>query len=805
MRVSVVAFTAVLLVASPVRADDRILEARGDPGDFGWAVLGVHDVDDDGYPDFLVGAGSAADGGAAFVRSGRTGAEIVKLVGPRVDTSNFGYHLFDIGDVDGDDVDDYLLPAIGFGRVGSPPGYAVVFSGATWTALYEVDGLSTSGYFGSAAVSIGDVDGDKIPDFVVGEPGAGAGRVLGFSGKSGAAIPALQIDDTNGSGKFGEALAALGDVDGDGVPDFAVGASEFKDGKGNLIGKIEIVSGADGTRSKPILGRVRRLANGAKIGEFLGYTLLGADVDGDGVRDLVAGGRVGGGFLTVLGLRGKKPTVIATLQKPASATSFAGEIRPFPDVDGVPGSEILVEAGNSVQVYSFGGATPRLVAQYDGETDEYIGTAIAAAGDLGSSDKLHRDGLPDVLLGSSALGRVRVEALTAPPVVLPKKSKQSVVFLPAGAAIGTKASGKLKATIKKGSASFSFGFTKLPGTAPYTLALETSPGASQFAEVGQLASSKGKIDLTAQGGLPAQLGANTLADLGGRIVELRDGTGALILNALLPSTNAPPKVKATLPFLTDPQGPFPGAAATAKLNANVKTGASSLLFQVKGAPKSAPFELWGETAAGTGNLVKFADLQSGSLKLDANSFIGFPVPVVDFATLMRRLLQIRSGNAVVATFEVSAAAPYSPLPDFWVRRARVDQGPPPVQEDFSVSVNVKNAGAADAGRVNLLAEFTFRYGDGGTRTASAQLRTSETFPAGQRYDGVFVGFVTNPRTGFVPGQIDVTVTVDPTGAGGSGEYLEEREDNNVATVSYARNLNTLEYDRTGETPPPGGD
>src|SRR6185295_3627959 len=103
----------------------------------------------------------------------------------------------------------------------------------TFVSLYTLTGPASGALFGTAIKSVGDLDADARPDFVVGarnaSPGgiAAAGSATLFSGATGATIQAF-----NGSAaqdRFGGALAALGDVDNDGVADFAVGAIQSND------------------------------------------------------------------------------------------------------------------------------------------------------------------------------------------------------------------------------------------------------------------------------------------------------------------------------------------------------------------------------------------------------------------------------------------------------------------------------------------------------------------------------------------------------------------------------------------------
>ena len=101
--------------------------------------------------------------------------------------------------------------------------------GTTINKDYELQGQNAKDKFGDAVTVIGDINGDHVKDFAVASPansdnGFHAGKVQVFSGKT-RTVLRTHLGSQAGD-QFGSALAAPGDVDGDGVPDLVVGAPQ---------------------------------------------------------------------------------------------------------------------------------------------------------------------------------------------------------------------------------------------------------------------------------------------------------------------------------------------------------------------------------------------------------------------------------------------------------------------------------------------------------------------------------------------------------------------------------------------------
>ncbi len=112
--------------------------------------------------------------------------------------------------------------------------------------IREWDGESAHDQFGWIARKIGDVDGDGVPDFVTSAPtknigGADAGRVYAYSTKSGEASFGSATMDIRVT-SLGSGIEAYAGDNHDGIPDVVASAPG--------VGKVYVYSGKDG---KPLL------------------------------------------------------------------------------------------------------------------------------------------------------------------------------------------------------------------------------------------------------------------------------------------------------------------------------------------------------------------------------------------------------------------------------------------------------------------------------------------------------------------------------------------------------------------------
>jgi hypothetical protein len=257
---------------------------------YGTDLSAAGDVNGDGYGDMIVGVAgfNGGTGRAALYEGAATGFGSVGTWVADGDQAGgaFGACAVSAGDVNGDGYDDLLVGApldgaSGEGRallyLGTP---TVPSSSPAWTANGSIAGDS----LGYAAAS-GDVNGDGYSDVIVLSKHGGPGRAALYLGSpAGLTLsPAwtfVGTQPTEGGGGI-----TVGDYNGDGYSDVAIGFPGYQITPGRPVGEVRIFKGGPSGLSATPWGTI----SGAMTAMKSGHTVSSGDANGDGYSDLLIG------------------------------------------------------------------------------------------------------------------------------------------------------------------------------------------------------------------------------------------------------------------------------------------------------------------------------------------------------------------------------------------------------------------------------------------------------------------------------------------------------------------------------------
>ncbi|MGB7876428.1 MAG: hypothetical protein WBL25_18755 [Anaerolineales bacterium] len=358
---------------------------------FGWVSENLGDLNDDGVNDFIISAVSNSDGGSragkAYVYSGADFQLLNAVTGNPGE--RLGFSVAKGGDIDADGTPDYLVG--GINRV-------VAYSGKTHGVIHD---WSRPGFFGADLDGAGDVNGDGYDDVLVGAPFASytfqqAGRVYLLSGKDGSE---LWTRDGQGEENFlGTGVGKVGLLDGDGAPEVA--ASAYQAGKAKA-GEVYVYSGATGSTYLTLEPFARGTTE--YLGQF--FTQGAGDINADGISDIYVGdygNKRGGGEGTgrAYVFSGADGSQLYVLNGEDKEDGF-GPGRGAGDVNGDGYADLVIGAYTSEasgvrkagKGYVYSGKDGSVLRTMTGQVkNDYVGVDAIAVGDVNA------DGLTDYLL-----------------------------------------------------------------------------------------------------------------------------------------------------------------------------------------------------------------------------------------------------------------------------------------------------------------------------------------------------------------------------------------------------------------------
>ncbi len=369
-------------------------------------LAGLGDLDNDGVPDLIAGRPLAhsppplQEAGRVEVLSGADGSPLFSFTG-QASFDSLGFAVGSVGDIDGDGVDDFLHDdRLLVGGVNRP--VIAVRSGASGGLIHALFAAALPSGSSKSAAGVGDLDGDGVPDVALGLPlddtaGPDAGAVRVFSGADGSEFLTV-LGPTPGQ-RFGASLAAAGDVDADGVGDLVVGGDPAAAYNPNAYwNKVFAVSGATGLILHDWIGDYLK--------DTFGEVLDGAgDMNGDGHADVVISGHhEPPGFEYVRAFSGSDGSLLfERTGKPGDqlGASLAG----VGDVDGDGLDDVLVgtpgAAGYAGAALLLAGPSGDQLYQVTTLLPDSSGAGLQLGGVVAAAGDLDGDGTADLLLGAS--------------------------------------------------------------------------------------------------------------------------------------------------------------------------------------------------------------------------------------------------------------------------------------------------------------------------------------------------------------------------------------------------------------------
>ncbi|AUB41511.1 Ca2+-binding protein, RTX toxin-related [Nostoc flagelliforme CCNUN1] len=289
----------------------------------GHSVSSAGDINGDGIDDLIIGAlfasPNATRSGQSYVVFGSKGGfdssfNLSTLNGTNgfavngINASDYsGGSVSSAGDINGDGIDDLIIGAFradpngtnsgqNYVVFGSKGGFDSSFNLSTLNGTngFAINGINAGDYSGYSVSSAGDINGDGIDDVIIGAlyaspNGPRSGQSYVLFGSKGGFDSSFNLSTLNGSNGFainginaadfsGASVSSAGDINGDGINDLIIGASNFR--SGIFSGQSYVLFGAKNIGSGSTINLTGTAATDTIVGT-IGNNIIDGQADND--------------------------------------------------------------------------------------------------------------------------------------------------------------------------------------------------------------------------------------------------------------------------------------------------------------------------------------------------------------------------------------------------------------------------------------------------------------------------------------------------------------------------------------------
>ena len=272
---------------------DHIIESYWESGSFGSSLAPAGDVNGDGFDDVITSAyrvsGDQNYEGAAFLYLGSPDGlspNFAWLAEGNFEFSYFGYALDCAGDLNHDGYDDVIIGAYGYDDRGAAYLFHGRPEGLSESPDMQILNYPQESYFGISVSGAGDVNGDGVPDFMIGDTmfdngESDEGAVFLYHGPGGDWV----VEGNKRLAALGTSVASAGDIDRNGYSDVIIGAPGYDNGEYNEGRAFVYMGSSRGLNDEPSWYAESNVENA-----YFGSSVSTAgDVNGDGCSDILVG------------------------------------------------------------------------------------------------------------------------------------------------------------------------------------------------------------------------------------------------------------------------------------------------------------------------------------------------------------------------------------------------------------------------------------------------------------------------------------------------------------------------------------